>query len=193
MHDPVAVILAAGQGSRFRALAGSDQDKLLAPCHGLTGDQRPVLEHVLLNLAGRVDRRLVITRPQSTRIIALARAHGCEVLLLESPGMGDSLAAAVAASADACGWLVLLGDMPFIAPATLEAVLASMSEEGIAVATGARGYGHPVGFGRAFGASLRALSGDQGARRLFTPDCLIEVQVSDTGIYRDIDMPGQLL
>jgi molybdenum cofactor cytidylyltransferase len=35
--------------------------------------------------------------------------------------MGCTLAAGVAASPDAAGWLVTLGDMPFIQPATLRA------------------------------------------------------------------------
>ena len=35
-----AIVLAAGQGSRFRAEAGADQDKLLAPCLGLDGVTR---------------------------------------------------------------------------------------------------------------------------------------------------------
>lgn len=193
MSNPVAIILAAGQGSRFRAGAGFDQDKLLALCCGLTGDERPVLEHVLMNLGNRLGRRLVITRPRNTTVIAMARAYGCEVLLLDSTGMGDSLAAAVTASADASGWLVMLGDMPFIASATLDAVINAMTEESIAVATGEAGYGHPVGFGRGFGVSLQALQGDQGARRLFNTERVTEVPVMDPGIYRDIDVPAHLI
>ena len=38
-----AIILAAGQGSRFRQVAGADQDKLLALCKGRDGVVRPVL------------------------------------------------------------------------------------------------------------------------------------------------------
>jgi molybdenum cofactor cytidylyltransferase len=193
MNNPVAIILAAGQGSRFRIMAGDDQDKLLAPCRGLIDIERPVLEHVLINLGDCIERRLVITRPHSFDIIALAHAYDCEVLLLDSTGMGDSLAAAVAASAEASGWLVILGDMPFIAPATLDAVTSAMTEECVAVATGESGYGHPVGFGRKFGLSLQTLRGDQGARRLFSAECVTEVQVTDPGIYRDVDIPANLL
>jgi molybdenum cofactor cytidylyltransferase len=193
MISPVAIILAAGQGSRFRAAAGLDQDKLLAPCRGVTGEERSVLEHVLRNLGDRIQRRLVVTRPQSTQVISIAHAYGCEVLLLDSTGMGDSLAAAVAGSVEASGWLVVLGDMPFIAGATLDAVIQAMTEEGIAVATGQDGYGHPVGFGRGFGVSLQALKGDQGARKLFMPGRVTEVPVADPGIYRDIDIPANLL
>lgn len=39
-----AIVLAAGQGSRFRAAAGADQDKLLAQCVGRDGVMRPVFE-----------------------------------------------------------------------------------------------------------------------------------------------------
>jgi molybdenum cofactor cytidylyltransferase len=144
--------------------------------------ERPVLEHVLINLGDCLERRLVITRPHSLDIIALAHAYDCEVLLLDSTGMGDSLAAAVAASAEASGWLVILGDMPFIAPATLDAVTSAMTEECVAVATG-----------RKFGLSLQTLRGDQGARRLFSAECVTEVQVTDPGIYRDVDIPANLL
>lgn len=193
MTTTVALILAAGQGSRFRAAAGPDQNKLLAPCQGLTDCLLPVLEHALINLADCVPRRILITRPDSPEIITLARTYDCEVLTIASAGMGDSLAAGVAASAEAAGWLVLLGDMPFIQPATLEAVLAAMAEDRIAVPVGPQGFGHPVGFGRSLGSALQALSGDQGARRLFAGQQVIEVATGDLGIYRDIDIPANLL
>ena len=90
-----AIVLAAGQGSRFRAEAG--QDKLLAACVGLDGVTRPVIEQVLLNLPTRIVRRWVVTLPERHEVIRLARAYGCEVLLLESAGMGDSLASAFSA------------------------------------------------------------------------------------------------
>ncbi len=45
-----AIVLAAGQGSRFRAEAGADQDKLLALLQVRDGVTRPVIEQVLLNL-----------------------------------------------------------------------------------------------------------------------------------------------
>ena len=82
-----AIVLAAGQGSRFRAAAGADQDKLLADCIGLDGVTRPVIEQVLMNLPGRVVRRWLVTSPDRLAVIRLAKAYGCEVLLLESAGM----------------------------------------------------------------------------------------------------------
>lgn len=186
-----AIVLAAGQGSRFRAEAGADQDKLLADCVGLDGVTRPVIEQVLRGLPSRVERWLV-TSPDRTDVIRLAGAYGCEVLLLQSAGMGDSLAAAVAASGPADGWLVLLGDMPFIRPSTIERVIEGLEGDGISVPVQDGQYGHPVAFGRALGPGLLALSGDRGGRSLFAQASVSEVAVEDPGVLWDVDLPHAL-
>ena len=185
-----AIVLAAGQGSRFRAEAG--QDKLLAACVGLDGVTRPLIEQVLLNLPTRIVRRWVVTLPERHEVIRLARAYGCEVLLLESAGMGDSLAAAVAASGSTEGWLVVLGDMPFIQSSSIERVIDGLAVDGSSVPVHAGQYGHPVAFGRAFGPGLRALRGDRGARSLFARAAVQEVVVDDPGVLWDVDVPQSL-
>lgn len=187
-----AIVLAAGQGSRFRAEAGADQDKLLALCVGRDGVTRPVIEQVLVNLPVSVVDRWVVTSPERVEIIRLAQAYGCQVLLLQSAGMGESIAAAVAASASAEGWLVVLGDMPFIQSASIEQVIDALVADGISVPVQAGQYGHPVAFGRAFGPHLMALSGDRGARPLFAQAMLREVQVEDRGVLWDVDVPAML-
>ncbi|NVZ59897.1 nucleotidyltransferase family protein [Pseudomonas edaphica] len=187
-----AIVLAAGQGSRFRAAAGADQDKLLADCIGLDGVTRPVIEQVLMTLPERVVRRWLVTSPDRLAVIRLAKAYGCEVLLLDSPGMGDSIAAAVAASASADGWLVVLGDMPFIQPSTLERVIDAVQDDGISVPVQAGKYGHPVAFGRVLGPRMMALSGDRGAKPLFTQAVVREVPVEDPGVLWDVDLPQAL-
>jgi molybdenum cofactor cytidylyltransferase len=187
-----AIILAAGQGSRFRAEAGADQDKLLAPCVGRDGITRPVIEQVLVNLPPTVSRRWLVTSPDRTEVIRLAKVHGCEVLLLRSPGMGDSIAAAVAASGPSAGWLVVLGDMPFILSTSIEQVMAGLEEDDISVPVHAGQYGHPVGFGRSFGPALMALTGDRGAKPLFAHASLKDVAVDDPGVLWDVDVPPLL-
>ncbi len=187
-----AIVLAAGQGSRFRAEAGADQDKLLALCVGRDGVTRPVIEQVLVNLPVSVVDRWVVTSPERVEVIRLAQAYGCQVLLLQSAGMGESIAAAVAASASAEGWLVVLGDMPFIQPASIEQVIDAVVADGISVPVQAGQYGHPVAFGRAFGPHLMALTGDRGARPLFAQAMLREVQVEDRGVLWDVDVPATL-
>lgn len=185
-----AIVLAAGQGRRFWAEAG--QDKLLADCVGLDGVTRPVIEQVLLSLPERIVQRWVVTLPERHEVIRLARAYGCEVLLLESTGMGDSLAAAVAASGAAEGWLVVLGDMPFIQSLSIERVVDGVKADGISVPVQAGQYGHPVAFGRAFGPGLMALSGDRGARSLLAQAAVHEVVVDDPGVLWDVDVPQSL-
>jgi len=190
---PCAIILAAGQGRRFRQAAGADRDKLLAPCRGRDGLLRPVLEQVLMNVPAELVRRVLVTTPDRPQVADLARAHGCEVLLLDSAGMGHSLAAAVAACADADGWVVWLGDMPFILPATARRVIEALTEQSIGVPRLGAELGHPVGFGRSYGLALQGLSGDRGARLLFASGQVIEVPVTDSGVTWDVDLPEALI
>ena len=53
--------------------------------------------------------------------LAAVRASGLPWHLEDAghPGMGDSLSAAVRATADAPGWLVLPADLPLVSPQTL--------------------------------------------------------------------------
>lgn len=190
---PCALILAAGEGRRFQEAAGQGSDKLLARCRGLDGIERSVIEQVLRNLGEAVERRVLVTRAHKTQVIDLAQTYGCEVVLLDSAGMGDSLRTGVEASANADGWLVCLGDMPFVTAGTFAKVYRSMAPERISIAHGPRGQGHPVGFGRAFREQLLLLRGDQGARRLFAEEHLHRVACDDLGIYRDVDRPDDLI
>lgn len=188
-----AIVLAAGQGSRYRAVAGADQDKLLAPCLGRDGVVRPVLEQVLFNLQGIVDQIVLLTRPERLEAIELGQRYGCQVEILASAGMGNSIAAAVAAQPDHRGWLIVLADMPFILPDTLRQLVESLDDEGISVPVSGGEFGHPVAFGRRFCLPLMALSGDRGARRLFQTGVVREVPVEDPGVLWDIDTPEGLV
>lgn len=188
-----AIVLAAGEGSRFQAIAGKGQSKLLAHCIGRDGVERPVLEQTLINLQGVVDKVLVVTRPDSPQIIALAHQYHCELVMLASAGMGDSIAAAVAAEPDHRAWLIVLGDMPFILSKTLHQVVASLEDSRISVPVLKGELGHPVGFGRQYGPALMVLSGDQGGRRLFKEGCVQQVEVDDSGVLWDVDVPDRLV
>jgi molybdenum cofactor cytidylyltransferase len=152
-------------------------------------------------------RHLVEGAGNSLAVIPLAAAElrrvledaGCEILESRDTarGLGASLAAGIAAASDADGWIVALGDMPFIRPATIGAVRAKLAEGAaiaapVLAATGERG--HPVGFSSRFKEELLALDGDQGARAVIERhrDMLATVRVDDPGIVVDIDTPGDL-
>lgn len=194
MNEPIGVIvLAAGQGSRFRQVAGAQKDKLLTDCTGRDGGVRSVIEQVLVNLPASLEKRLLVTTEDRPQVIRMAKAYGCEIVLLESTGMGDSIAAAMAACPQLSGWLVMLGDMPFILPLTIEQVLAKIEDDCIVVPVHQGEYGHPVGFGRSFGPALMGLSGDQGAKFLFASARMVEIPVEDPGVLWDVDVPEKLV
>lgn len=194
MSRSIAVIvLAAGEGSRFRQVAGADKDKLLADCAGRDGAVRSVIEQVLVNLPAELDKRVLVTTEARPQAMRMAQAYGCHVVLIESTGMGDSIAAGVAACADADGWLIVLGDMPFILPSSIERVVAAMADDAVSVPVLDGEFGHPVGFGRLLGPALSGLSGDRGARPLFGQGRVVEVAVDDPGVVWDVDVPEALV
>jgi molybdenum cofactor cytidylyltransferase len=186
------IILAAGSGSRFRQVAGAEKDKLLADCAGRDGAVRSVIEHVLVNLPASLEKRVLVTGKGRPQAIRMAQAYGCDFVELDSPGLGDSIAAGVQACPDLAGWLMILGDMPFILPSSIEQVVAGIREDGISVPVLAGEYGHPVGFGREFGPKLMALTGDRGAKVLFAGAQVLEVPVDDPGVTWDVDVPEAL-
>ncbi|WP_454564352.1 nucleotidyltransferase family protein [Pseudomonas sp. AIG] len=194
MSRSIAVIvLAAGEGSRFRQVAGADKDKLLADCTGRDGAVRSVIEQVLVNLPAGLDKRVMVTTEARPQAMRMAQAYGCDVVSIASTGMGDSIAAGVAACPEADGWLIVLGDMPFILPSTIERVVAAIADDAVGVPVQDGEFGHPVGFGRSFGLGLQALSGDRGARPLFKQGRVVEIVVDDSGVLWDIDVPEALV
>ncbi|MHC8406336.1 nucleotidyltransferase family protein [Pseudomonas sp. TMB3-21] len=194
MSEAIGVmVLAAGQGSRYRKVAGADKDKLLADCSGRDDTIRSVIEHVLMSVPVSLEKRVLVTTEDRPQVIRMAQAYGFEIVLIESTGMGDSIAAGVAACPELGGWLIVLGDMPFVLPSTVEQVLAGIADDAISVPVYGGEFGHPVGFGRSSGPGLMALSGDRGARPLFAHGRVLEVTVDDPGVLWDVDVPESLI
>lgn len=187
--SPQGILLAAGYGRRFDP--DGRQDKLLAPL----ADGRPVLWHSARALAEALPGCLAVIRPGQPARARWLREAGCRVL--EAPaaeaGMGHALAAAVAASAEADGWVVALADMPWLPAAAIRAVASRITTPSIVSAPRHAGQrGHPVGFGRAWGAQLMALEGDQGARALLAGTTMTVFDWGDGGVLRDVDTRGDL-
>jgi molybdenum cofactor cytidylyltransferase len=197
----VGILLAAGRGRRFDPLG--QRNKLLQPIEG-----EPVVVHSARHLLAALPRVVAVVRAGDDAVAAQLAALGCEVTACADAdsGMAASLVhglvhANAYANADvqaARGWVVALGDMPRVLPATI-AALARAVEEGadIAVpilATG-RGVarGNPVAFGRRHLPQLLALTGDRGARGIVKDNIVNEVAVDDPGILLDIDTPPDLL
>lgn len=189
MHT-VGILLAAGRGRRFDP--SGVQDKLLQRLPD--GDLVVVASaRHLLEVFPRV---IAVVPPADRGVAAALRALGCEVTVCPQAdtGMGASLAHAIAASTpDAQAWVIALGDMPFVEPATLRALCAALAGGAeIAVPRFEGKLGNPVGFSAAHLPALLALSGDEGARRIVRGSPVVEVQVDDAGILRDIDTAADL-
>ena len=139
-----------------------------------------------------------VVPPDAKRLRRLLEKAGCEILETADTvrGLGASLAAGVSLTSRSDGWIVALGDMPFIEPATFAAVsrelLAGAFIAAPILADGKRG--HPVGFSRELRGELVALDGDEGARSVIRRHVarVVSIPVEDRGIVIDIDTPGDL-
>ena len=158
---PVVVVLASGRGERFRA-SGGQGSKLQALLAG-----KPVLEHTL----------------------AAVRASGLPFHVEDEghAGMGDSIAAAVRATAGASGWLVLPGDLPLVTPQSLRAVAEALRRASLVVPTWRGTRGHPVGFSAQHAAALQALTGTEGAASIVRAAQPLKLELDDEGIVTDVD------
>ena len=178
------LVLAAGRGERFLTSGGTTH-KLQA----MLG-QQTVLQTTL----------------------AAVQASGLPWHVEYGPhaGMGDSIAAAVKATASANGWLILPADLPLVQPLTLKTLAlqllsAAQKENGVlqviqpfyqaadqAINQAQEGLkGHPVAFSRAAAQTLMQLSGDQGAsaivRKAAENQQLKRWVCDDIGCVLDVD------
>lgn len=164
---PTVLLLASGKGERFNASGGLG-NKLQAVLAGKTVLQRTLESVQASGLRWHVEDA----------------GH---------PGMGDSIAAAVRATRDAAGWLILPADLPLIAPRTLlELAQASpLADVLVPVCGGQRG--HPVRFSRRCGDALARLQGHAGAASVVAQFQAVPWPVSDAGCVTDIDTLDDLI
>ena len=159
--QPTVLILASGRGARFIASGGTGS-KLDAMLHG-----KSVLQHTLdavqkSGLPYHVERG-------------------------PHPGMGDAIAAAVRATPEAAGWLILPGDLPLIQPETMCLVALALADHAAVVPKFEGQRGHPVGFSLQCRLELASLKGNRGAAPVLAVYNAIELVVDDAGSVTDID------
>jgi molybdenum cofactor cytidylyltransferase len=184
-----AILLAAGASRRMRGA-----DKLLEPVDG-----QPMLRCAALALSrARVDKLFVVVPPgDRARRDAL---DGLDVTIVENAlaeeGMGSSIRAAMAVlPEDVDAAILALADMPEVAPAHVDRLIAAFDpEEGRAIcraATEDGTPGHPVLFGRRFFETLARSSGDEGARAVIGdhPELVEMVPTPGLGAVLDLDTP----
>jgi len=179
-----AIVLAAGRSTRM----GSN--KLIADVGGKPMVRR-VTEAALESAAAPV---LVVTGHQEPDV--RNALTGLNVVFVHNPnyaqGLSTSLKAGIAAMpASVAGTLVLLGDMPQIAPGHLDQLMAAFRDRaGVVIVPVHRGErGNPVLWPRAFFPAMLALEGDAGAKRLLAANaaCVREVDLGTDAIFLDVD------
>lgn len=188
----VGVLLAAGRSSRFGAA-----NKLLATVDGL-----PVVRHAAWSLRQGTDHVVAVVGYEADRVRAAVEIDlGPATDVVENgdwhAGQGTSVAAGASVAAD-CGAdaaVFALGDMPWISPDSVTALVdAYRAGQGDALAAAVDGKrGNPVLFdSRSFDA-LSALEGNAGGFVVFTgSDDAALVETGDPGIRRDVDRPSDL-
>jgi molybdenum cofactor cytidylyltransferase len=162
-----AVILAAGEAKRFRR--SPDETKLVAELDG-----KPIVRHVAeAALASRAHPVLVVTGHAHEQVSSALEGLTLERIHNRDPGAGlaASLKLAVhALPSTARGAVILLGDMPRIAPSLIDRLIdafdATPVEPLAVVPVRGERRGNPALIGRGLFAAVRMLEGDKGARDL---------------------------
>lgn len=183
-------MLAAGRASRFAAGASDEDSKVVATLEG-----RALVAHAAAAALASPARPVVVVTGRGASQVTAALA-GLDVRLVHNPAYADGMAGSIAAGlaalpATADAVLILLADMPRVAPATLAALIEAFASErpDAVVPTFEGRRGNPVLIARALFPALLALRGDVGARRILADETcrVVPCPVDDPGILVDVD------
>src|SRR3989454_737787 len=94
------------------------------------------------------------------------------------------------------GFLIVLGDQPFVQSATINTLIErrNRSQAKILIPTYGGARGNPVLLDRSLSEDVQSITGDQGCRAIFGQHTrgILEVPVDDPGILVDLDTPEQI-
>lgn len=139
MTQVFPIILAAGQGTRMR----SDLPKVLHPVAG-----KPMLQHVLDTCKKITNDRLAVVYGHGGEQVkqAIQEDGIVWVLQAEQRGTGHAVAQAIELASDEAIVLIAYADTPLIRSETLQTLVNSLGEAGLAVLT--TKPANPQGYGR---------------------------------------------
>ena len=182
-----ALVLAAGRSTRMGHF------KLLADLGG-----KPMLRRVVEAVCAAPVAPVVVVTGHEAEAVQVALC-GLAVSFVHNPryaeGLATSLAAGISALPDDVdGVVVVLGDMPQIAPATLAALVQAFTSGHVVVPVQGGEMGNPILWPREAFARMASLTGDAGARRLLPAfdGRIRRVEVSEGDIFADVDTPEAL-
>ncbi len=192
-----AVVLAAGQSSRYRAAGGVEATKLIAEVSG-----KPIVRRVVEAAWASRARPVSVVVGYASDLVEAALA-GIPATIVVNPdfatGLASSLRAALSAlPSDAAATLVLLGDMPHVDSALINRLIDAFeaAPEAWAVAPLQDGRrGNPVLLARPLFDPAMRLEGDEGARRLLAgldAGQIMEIDAAGSDASFDVDTPEDL-
>jgi len=181
-----AIILAAGESRRMGT------QKLLLPY----GEATVIETIVATALSSDLDKVLVVLGADRDAVRARLEKYPVEYVVNADyrRGMLSSVQVGFAAlSAGAAAAVIMLGDQPAVPAAAIRAVVraARASGRGIIIPTSGGRRGHPVLISTRYAAAIAALDPAIGLRQLQLdhPGDVLEVEVGDPAVLRDLDTP----
>ncbi len=198
MNDIAAIILAAGEASRFRAAAGEQgpQTKLVALHQG-----KPLVRHVAeAALAAGLAPVIAVTGHAQDNV--MQALSGLDLQHVQNDAYASGMASSLKAGVEALpahlgGFVVLLGDMPLVSAALIRSLVDTylanpLADAIVPVFAGERG--NPVLLSQRMVPQIMQLSGDAGARKILQDPGLkiVEMPVADEAARIDIDTPQAL-
>jgi len=181
----VAVILAAGKGSRFGG------DKLLATL----SNQQVIIQQVIDRVSQVFDDWICVVREEDARLqqYLSEKKYPWVIAPAAALGMSASVKAGVTYFPDAKGWLFVLADMPYVEVSSFQTLYAQMmaaeDKPSIVIPRYQAHRGNPIGISRHFLAEFRFLNNDVGARPIVQkhPQAHCYVELNDEGVILDVD------
>lgn len=185
-HDVAAVLLAAGESSRF-----DNGNKLLADFNG-----EPVVRAAARSLgATNLAPRVAVLGSDANAVEAVLDEFGFKFVYNPNfaSGQATSVQAGVGALDAVDAVVVALGDMPAVDPSSITALVdAYRAGAGSPLAAAFEGQrGNPVLFDRSYFGALTAVTGDTGGRQLLLEHGTL-VETGDPGVLSDIDTQADL-
>lgn len=186
MPHLTAIVLAAGASTRM-----GEENKLLLPFRG-----KPLICSVIEAVsASTVDDVVVVTGHQDRQIRDALDRYAIRVAY--NPEFEEGMAASIrrgliASSPETSGYVICLGDMPFITEETIQQLCDTFNEQSapsIIVATSRGRRSHPLVVHHDFRDEMMQLTGDEGMRAILDAHAekVVEVEVGDEILVSDID------
>jgi molybdenum cofactor cytidylyltransferase len=185
MSDAAAIVLAAGQGTRF-----GPEPKLLTLLSG-----RPLVRHVAeAAIASSVEPVITVTGYRADEVEA--SLEGLPIQIVRNRAFADGLSTSLksgfaAVPSQIRAVVVLLGDMPLIKASLIDILINGWRVSGepaalVPVVNGRRG--NPVVLSRKLDSLIAGLSGDAGAGPILRGRSdVLEYAVDDLAILQDVD------